>query len=285
MESNNLYYEIYNPSNLILAWRKARKHKTKKYDVIDFEKELMQNLLQLYEELKNQTYKPLPLKTFILRDPKTRKISKSAFRDRIIHHAIVRVIEPIFEKTFIYDSCANRKGKGTLFAIKRFDLFKRKVTNNLKTEAFCLKADIRHYFEEVDHEILIDIIGRKIRDEKTMVLIKVILQNNPYGERMTFNQKGMPPGNLTSQFFANVYLNKLDQFVKRKLRAKYYIRYIDDFVILHESKEHLEEWKIEIGKFLRESLKLELHPDKSKVVSLSRGADFVGFRNFFAINY
>ena len=128
----NIYEKIYSLDNLILAWRKARKGKIRKDYVIDFETNLIKNLLMLHEELKNQTYKPKPLKIFVLRDPKTRKISKSDFRDRVIHHALIRVIEPIFEKTFIYDSCANRIGKGNLFAIKRFDKFKRKVSKNGK---------------------------------------------------------------------------------------------------------------------------------------------------------
>ncbi|MFH1365341.1 MAG: hypothetical protein ABIH28_02040 [archaeon] len=149
-----LYAQIINLKNLISAWRNARKGKTKKKYIYDFEQNTRKNLLKLNEELLNQTYSPEPLKIFILRNPKTRKISKSAFCDRIVHHALVRVIEPIFDKIFIYDSCANRIGKGTIFALKRFDFFKRKVTNNLKTEGFCLKADIKHYFEEVNHEIL-----------------------------------------------------------------------------------------------------------------------------------
>ncbi len=274
MEINNLYLEVYNISNLIIAWKKARKGKTKKKYVIEFEKDLLENLLQLQKELIEQTYSPLPLKTFILHDPKTRKISKSAFRDRVIHHALIIIIEPIFDKTFIYDSCANRIGKGNLFAIKRFELFKRKVTNNLKTEAFCLKADIKHYFQEVNHEVLINLIRRKIKTEKIIWLINQILVNG-------FTEKGMPLGNLTSQFLANVYLNELDYFVKHKLKAKYYIRYVDDLVILHHSREQLEIWKQEINEFLRKELKLELHPEKSYISSLSRGIDFVGFRNFY----
>ncbi len=278
METNNeLYQEIYNLSNLLLAWRKARKHKTSKYYVIEFEKDTLVNLLKLSEELKNHTYNPLPLKTFILRDPKTRKISKSDFRDRIVHHDLIRIIEPIFDRGFIYDLCANRIGKGNLFAIKRFDYFKRKVTNNFKSNAFCLKADIRHYFETVSHEILINIIRRKIKDKEVISLIKLILNNFDSKNKGT----GMPLGNLTSQFFANVYLNELDYFVKHKLKAKYYIRYVDDFVILHKSKSQLEFWKSEIDKFLKEKLKIELHPEKSKISSLSRGIDFVGFRNFY----
>ena len=177
MEIDNLYSKLYNLSSLILAWRKARKGKTKKKYVIEFEKDTLGNLLKLQKELENQTYKPKPLVTFVLRDPKTRVISKSDFGDRIIHHAICNIIEPIFDKIFIYDSCANRIGKGSLFALKRFELFKRKITNNLKAEAFYLKADIRHYFDEVNHEILVSIIERKIKDEKIIWLIKQILNN------------------------------------------------------------------------------------------------------------
>jgi RNA-directed DNA polymerase len=274
MENDNLYEKIISLKNLILSWKKARKHKTKKPYVIEFESNLRENLLRLQEKLKNQTYKPEPLKTFILRDPKTRKISKSAFRDRIVHHALIRIIEPLFDKIFIYDSCSNRTGKGTLFAIKRFDKFKRKVTYNLKRKAFCLKLDIKHYFQELDRNLLMEIIQREIKCIKSLQLIELILNNFE-------GNKGMPLGNLTSQFFANVYLNELDYFVKHKLKAKYYIRYVDDFVILHNSKEQLEIWKSKIGCFLKENLRIELHLEKSKIISLSRGVDFVGFRSFW----
>ena len=181
---NNLYNEIISWRNLVLAWKKARKGKTKKDYVKEFEANLRGNLLKLHEELKSQTYSPKPLKTFILRDPKTRKISKSDFRDRIVHHALVRIIEPIFDKSFIYDSCANRIGKGNLFALRRFYEFARKISkngkiknliNNNQIKGYCLKADIKHYFEEVNHEILIEIISRKIKDEKVIWLIKKIL--------------------------------------------------------------------------------------------------------------
>ncbi len=137
----SLYTEIYDLKNLILAYKKARKGKTKKDYIIKFKENLAYNLKILHDELKNQTYKPLPLKAFILRDPKTRKISKSDFRDRVVHHAICNIIEPIFDKIFIYDSCANRIGKGTLFAIKRFESFTRKITKNFTSKAYCLKAD------------------------------------------------------------------------------------------------------------------------------------------------
>lgn len=270
----NIYPQIISLKNIIPAWKKARKGKTKKNYVKEFEKKLTFNLKSLHNELKNQTYQPKPMKTFILRDPKTRKISRSAFRDRIVHHALVRVIEPIFDKTFIYDSCANRTGKGTLSALKRFEEFQRKITDNLSKEAFCLKADIKHYFQEMNKKILLEIINRKIKDEKTINLIKSISDNFE-------GDKGMPLGNLTSQFFANVYLNELDQFVKHELKAEYYIRYVDDFVILHKSKSQLEVWKIAIEDFLKKKLRLEIHPDKSKIIPLNQGVDFVGFRNFY----
>ena len=194
MENNNLYEQIYNLSNLILAWRKARKGKTKKNYVIEFESNLFKNLIKLSNELKNQTYQPEPLKNFVLRDPKTRKISKSAFPDRIVHHAIVRIIEPFFEKSFIYDSCANRIRKGNLFALKRFELFQRKVTKNNSRIAFCFKADIKHYFKEVNHEILIEILSKRIKDKKVIWLIAQVLNNTPNsfgggGERVFARRK------------------------------------------------------------------------------------------------
>ena len=283
----NIYSEIYSLKNLFFAEKEARKHKTKKDYVQKFEINFNFNLLNLYKELKNQTYQPVPLKTFILRDPKTRKISKSDFRDRVVHHALVRIIESIFDKSFIYDSCANRIRKGNLFALKRFDKFKRKVSHNGKTngwfnnnqvKGYCLKADIKHYFEEVNHEILFSIIKRKIKDEKTLWLINKILNNTQNGEA---SRKGMPLGNLTSQFFANIYLNELDYFVKHKLRAEYYIRYVDDFVILHQSRAQLEIWEREIESFLKNKLKLELHPEKTKIIPISKGIDFIGFRTFY----
>ena len=280
----NLYHEIISLKNLILAWKKARKGKTKKGYVMKFEENLAYNLKILHEELKNQIYSPKPMQTFILRDPKTRKISKSDFRDRIVHHALYNIIEPIFNKVFIDENCANRKGKGNLFALEKFYFSLKKVSKNNSRNCFVLKADIKHYFEEINHKMLLEIIKRKIRCEQTIWLINQILKNKIESERETrilYNNEGMPLGNLTSQFFANVYLDKFDKFIKHELKAKYYIRYVDDFVILHKSKEQLKEWKKEIEVFLKEKLALELHPDKSRIINLSRGVDFVGFRIFY----
>ena len=272
--SKNLYSKICSFNNLIISWINSKKGKTKRRYIKRFKKHLKENLTKLQRELLNQTYKPHELKKFILRDPKTRKISKSAYRDRIVHHAVCNFIVPDFDKDFIYDCHANRIGKGTLKAIERFDKFKRKVSKNNTRECYVLKADIKHYFEEIDHKILVDMIKRKIKDKKVIWLIERILAVN-------HKTKGMPLGNLTSQFFANVYLNELDYFVKHNLKAKFYIRYVDDFVILHESQETLKQWKREINSFLKEKLKLELHPSKSNVLALSKGINFLGFRIFY----
>ncbi|HIG97477.1 MAG TPA: hypothetical protein HA230_03990 [Candidatus Aenigmarchaeota archaeon] len=280
-----LYDQLCLMKNLKNAYRKARKGKVTKWYVKEFDANAEKNLVELQKELLSGTYEPRPMKTFIIRDPKTRVISASNFRDRIVHHALCNVIEPIFEKAFIHDSYANRKGKGTHAALERFDRFKRKVSKNglLLSQkdnnivcGYVLKADIKHYFDSVDHEVMMRTIRRKIPDDKILCLIRRILYN--YNSKIL--GKGMPIGNLTSQFFANVYLNELDYFVKHKLRVKYYVRYVDDFVILHESREILESYKIQISGFLN-NIKLELHPQKSKIVPLCSGIKLLGFRVFY----
>ncbi|MFH0798447.1 MAG: reverse transcriptase/maturase family protein [Candidatus Woesearchaeota archaeon] len=278
-----LYPKVCSIENLELAFKKARKGKTQKPYVIAFEQNLKDNLAALRAELLFHSYRPLPLKEFVIRDPKTRKISVSDFRDRIVHHAICNIIEPIYDKTFIYDSYANRKGKGTMMAVYRLDNFIRKVSkngtavlksNNRCVRGFCLKGDIRHYFENISHKRLIDMLKRTIEDEDLIFLINSILVNHNH-------LKGMPLGNLTSQFFANVYLNEMDQFVKHSLKAKYYIRYVDDFVILHNNRRVLESYLERINTFLVNSLHLELNHDKSSIKPLSRGIEFLGFRIFY----
>ena len=238
----------------MLAYKKARKNKTSKWYVKKFEKELERNIIRLESELRQMTYKPHPLTTFIIRDPKTRTISSSHFRDRVVYHAICNVIEPIFEPIFIFDSFKRKaSGNGRLLP---------NAENNNCVCGYVLKADIKHYFDTVDHKVLW-LIGKIVDNFHCKV-----------------PGKGMPIGNLTSQFFANVYLNELDYFVKHDLRAKYYIRYLDDFVILHKDRHMLENWKIQVDSFLKNELKLELHPDKSKIYPLSNGIKFLGFRVF-----
>ncbi len=282
----HLYGKICSLDNLRLAFKKARKGKGKKKYVIKFETDLENNLQKLKQELESSTYQPRPLKTFVIRDPKTRVISASDFRDRVVHHALCNIIEPIFDRSFIYDCHANRRKKGSLAALQRFDRFMRKVTrngelvknamDNNKVVGYVLKADIRHYFDTVDHEILMKIISRKVDDNKVLWLVRKILENH----NNKIVGKGMPIGNLTSQFFANLYLNGLDYYVKHNLKAKFYLRYVDDFVILHRSKEKLILYKWLISNFLK-SIKLELHPEKSRVIPLSNGISLLGYRVFY----
>jgi len=272
----NMYKELCSYENLLLAFKKARNGKTTQKYVLEFEKNLEENLQQLRAELLFHIYRPKQLTTFILRDPKIRKINKSHFRDRVVHHAIYNIIGPHFEKSFIYDSYANRKGKGTLKAIARFDQFQKIVSRNCTRKAYVLKADIKQYFETVDRKILLRILQKNISDKMVMWLITLLLANY----KTIFPNKGMPLGNLTSQFFANVYLNELDKFVKHQLRAKYYIRYVDDFVIMHHSQELLEAYLVAIGIFLRRNLALHLHPLKTRIIPFERGTDFLGLKIF-----
>ncbi|MEK6813062.1 MAG: reverse transcriptase domain-containing protein [Nanoarchaeota archaeon] len=282
----DIYAQLCSLENLESAFQKAKLGKSKKLYVLEFEANLKENLEQLQKELQLQTYMPQPLKRFIIRDPKTRVIHASAFLDRVVHHAITNVLGPIFEKKFVYDSYASRVNKGTHKAIQRFAQFMRKVsrngaqvtqaaTNN-HIQGYVLKADIQHYFDTVDHEILIAILRKIVPDEKLINLVKKILNNLD----MKISGKGMPLGNYTSQFFANVYLNELDYFVKHVLQCKYYIRYVDDFVILHSNKGILENYGVRIKEFLR-AIKLELHPQKSKILPLKDGITFLGYKIFY----
>ena len=174
---NNLYVYLHDIDNLYLAYKKAKKGKSNKDYVKEFQKNLIDNLAELRLELFFHSYKPEPLKTFIIRDPKTRKISKSDFRNRVVHHALVNILEPIFDRTFIYDSYTNRREKGTIKAIERLKLFIRKISKNNTKRVYRLKADIKHYFETVNHETLINIIRKRIKDENIINLIKLILKN------------------------------------------------------------------------------------------------------------
>ncbi len=270
---------------MVSAFEKARKGKSKKDYVVKFEKYLVKNLRGLQEELVNKIYSPSNLKKFIIRDPKTRTIHSSIFRDRIVHHAIINILNPIYEKIFIYDSFASRKNKGTHNAVNRFESFVKKVSsngrlvrnnfNNNSIKGYVLKADFRHYFDTVSHEVLIKILRKKLDDEDLIRLIKEVL-----GNFETAKGIGMPLGNYTSQFFANVYLNELDYYVKHILKARFYIRYVDDFVILHKDRSVLEHYLKHINNFLP-CLKIRLHPNKTEIHALRNGITFMGYRVFY----
>jgi len=268
----NLFEKICSFENLFDAYLKTRRRKRYKVAVLKFSYNLEENLMKIKEELEKQIYRHGNYVSFQVVDQKKRTIKAVPFRDRIVHHALCNVIEPIFDKIFIYDSYACRKEKGSHFGANRLTKFLRK---HRKDKLYALKCDIKKYFESMDHEILLKIISRKINDEKVLWLVREIVESD-----CSEKGKGIPIGNLTSQLFANVYLNELDYFVKHKLRIKYYLRYVDDFVILHESKEKLKEVKQEIIGFLKEKLKLELHEKKQNIFPVSNGIDFLGYRIF-----
>jgi len=273
----NLYSRLCSFENLCLAFEKCRRRKRYKEGVPEFEYNLEKEIFEIKEELESFSFKPQPPKVFLVRDPKRRVIHATSFKERVIHHALCNIIEPIFDKTFIFDSYACRKEKGTHAAIERFDIFKRKTNKNNTKKCYILKADIKKYFDSIDHEILLSLIGRKIKDEKVMWLItQIVRQGNGNTEG-----RGMPIGNLTSQLFANIYLNELDHFVKQQLKIKHYVRYVDDVVVLNSSIDYLFWARNQMQNFLEERLNLNFHPKKTFVMPLDKGLDLLGYRIFY----
>lgn len=234
----------------------------------------------LSRELQEKSYRPGPYTYFLINDPKERTIAAAPFRDRVVHHALIRVIEPLIDPRFIEDSFACRKGKGTHAGVRRALEFSRKFP-------WAVKCDIRRYFPSIDHEIMRAQLSRLIADPDVINLINVILSSHvgssetrwpEEGNLLQVNQhpKGLPIGNLTSQFFANIHLNGLDHFVKQTLRAQGYVRYVDDFLIFGASREEVRERGEASSEYLRK-LFLEIHPDKYRVLRSSKGIDFCGF--------
>jgi retron-type reverse transcriptase len=280
----NLYPQLTSFANLHQAYRRARRGKRRSPAVAAFEFNLEGNLFALQDELMNGSYTPGAYHSFYIRDPKRRLVSAAPFRDRVVHHALCSVIEPLFERAFIGDSYANRVGKGTHKALDRAQSFARAYP-------YVLQCDLRQFFPSVDLAILEDVLGRKIADPQVMALCKKILDSgagvlrNEY-EMVYFpgddllaavRPRGLPIGNLTSQFWANVYLNELDQFVKRQLRCRAYLRYCDDFLLFAQSKGQLWAWKAAVRQRLAE-LRLTLHERSSTVYPATNGVPFLGFR-------
>ncbi len=267
-----LFDKVYTFENLLKAFTKAYRGSGKGRDACQFNFHLEKELLQLSKELKDRTYFPSKYRYFKIFDPKERVISVAPFRDRVVHHAVVSALEPVFESCFIYDSYATRKGKGTHRAVKRAQIF-------LKHNKYYLKTDISKYFYSVNHDILLTLIAQKIKDAKLNDLVEKIIQNGDAGGGI-LTGKGLPIGNLTSQFFANVYLNYLDHFIKDHLGKKYYIRYMDDLVIFSNSKEELKDILNNIEKFLSDRLDLMLNNRATCINTGLHGLSFLGFRIF-----
>lgn len=209
---------------------------------------------------------------FTICDPKQRQIHKATVRDRLVHQAIVSIVEPLFEKRFIYDSYSCRIGKGTHAGVERLGLFLRQVSRNDTRKVYVLKCDVRRFFASIDHEILMKQIESKVDDEQTLQLLRTILLSHN-----AETGKGIPLGNVTSQLFANIYLHELDWFMKQTLGIKSYLRYCDDFVVVSTDRFYLQSLITPIRQFLMNELKLELHPTKVSIRSWDQGVDFLGY--------
>ena len=269
------FEDIISLDNFLIAWKEFLPGKRKKSDVVAFSARLMDNIIILHHGLVNHTYNHSSYQAFRINDPKPRQIHKSSVRDRLLHHAIHRILYPFFDRTFVSDSFSCRIGKGTHKALNRFRKFGCEVSRNNTRTCWILKCDIRKFFENIDHEILLAVLKEYIPDRKIIWLMeKVIFSFSSAPDR------GLPLGNLTSQLFVNIYMNKFDQFIKHKLKAKYYIRYADDFVVFSDDKSWLEELLPKIGDFLSEQLKLNIHPDKVFIKTLASGVDFLGWVHF-----
>ncbi len=278
----NLYGDVSSFHALLSASIRARKNKRFKAATQEFEFDLEKNLIELEAELKAETWRPGPCREFYICEPKRRKISAAPYRDRVVHHALHYVLEPIFDGSFIFDTYACRIGKGTHAAVDRFTAFSRK-------HPYVLKCDIRKYFPSIDHEILKQKIRRKIKCEKTLRLTDLIIDSSnrqddaffhfPGDEPMTpwFRPKGIPIGNLTSQLFANLYLSDLDHYIQKSFSRFKYLRYMDDLTFFGNDKADL--WSIIPRLEARlANDRLKLHPNKRMLYPVDRGVSYLGYK-------
>ena len=301
---------IFTFEKLYRAYLDCRKTKRKTINALKFEWNLERNLFRLQKELETKTYQIGRSICFVVKDPSPREIFAAEFRDRVVHHLLVNEILGVGEKNFIFDSFACRKNKGTHLAVKRLKIFIRKVAENHKKEAYYLKLDISGFFMSIDHNILYTLIKKLVLKQKRprqweediLWLAKIIIFHKPTcnyvikgdfslfklipPRRSLFDSpegKGLPIGNYSSQFFANLYLNELDQFVKREICCKYYVRYVDDFILLNLDKEQIKSWRDKIKVFLERNLELGLSVEKQKIQPLKTGIEFLGY--FVKLDY
>ncbi|MBI2062340.1 MAG: group II intron reverse transcriptase domain-containing protein [Candidatus Yanofskybacteria bacterium] len=275
IEFSHGFDEVISLENLLESWKEFLKGKRKRKDVQEFSLSLMDNIIQLHQELANHTYNHSPYQAFRINDPKPRQIHKSLVRDRLLHHSIYCQLYPFFDRTFVSDSFSCRINKGTHRALNRFRQFGYKVGKNNTQTCWILKCDIRKFFENINHDILVNILNKYIPDKDIIWLLEKVI----FGFSSAPG-RGLPLGNLTSQLVVNIYMNEFDQFIKHKLKAKYYIRYADDFVVFSEDKAWLDELLPKIADFLSENLKLNIHPDKVFIKTLNSGVDFLGWVHF-----
>ena len=266
----NLFDQVVAFSNLLDVTRKAQRGKRDRRDVARFLFHLEPELFQLQDELRAGTYRMQPYRPMVIYEPKERHISVAAFRDRVVHHAICNVLDPIFEACLVHDTYACRRGKGTHAAVKRAQTFARRLP-------YVLKCDIRKYFESIDHTVLKALLRRKLKDQRLLLLLdQIIAHPIPAG----VSGRGVPIGNLTSQYFANFYLGELDHFVKERLRIKGYVRYMDDVLVFAASKPELHEILAAIRTYVQHALRLELKEEALRLMPVTQGIPFLGFRIF-----
>lgn len=245
----------------------------RKQEVRIFSARLEDELFELHHELRVGIYRHGPYEHFFVHDPKRRFISKASVKDRVVHQAVVQAIEPIFERHFIHDSYSSRKGRGIHAAVLRLETFARRASQNYRQSIWALKCDIRKFFDSVDHEILRARIGEEIDDPALLGLLREIITSYATDAGRT---KGIPLGNVTSQLFANAYLDRFDHFVKEELKMQWYLRFCDDFIIVHHNREMFETALPKIAFYLDAECALCLHPKKISLRKLSHGIDFVG---------
>ena len=270
------YQYIISLENLLAAWQEFVRGKRQRQDVQEFVFRFMDNILLLHRDLAAKTYRHSVYEAFNISDPKPRNIHKAAVRDRLIHHALYRVLYPFFDRTFIADSYSCRVNKGTHRALNRFREFSYQVSRNHTRTCWVLKCDIRKFFASIDQTVLMKIVREYIPDQDILWLLSEIV-GSFYSTRLGV---GLPLGNLTSQLLVNVYMNRFDQFMKHKLKAKYYIRYADDFVILSHDRLWLESILPILEGFLLDRLSLRLHSNKISISTMASGVDFLGWVHF-----
>lgn len=270
------YENMISVENLLSAWEEFVKGKRRKKDVQEFSFNLMDNILSLHSDLKTLTYVHGDYEAFNISDPKPRNIHKAGVRDRLLHHAVHRMLYPFFDRRFVSDSYSSRKEKGMHKAINRFRRFGWTVSKNNTKTCWVLKCDIKKFFASIDQRVLLKILKERIPDKNVLWLLERIIQSF----YSTEPGRGLPLGNLTSQLLVNIYMNEFDQFVKHELKTDYYIRYADDFVFLSRDKRWLEAIISEIERFLSVELKLSLHPKKVFIKTLASGVDFLGWIHF-----
>jgi RNA-directed DNA polymerase len=270
------YQSIISTENLLEAWKEFAKGKRNRSDAQMFERNLMTNVFKLHQDLAAQRYMHGLYEAFSISDPRPRNIHKASVKDRVVHRALYRKLYYFFDRIFIPDSYSCRIGRGTHKALNRFTKLSRKVSRNHTKTAWVLKCDIKKFFASINQGILLEIVSKYITEKKIMWLIETVVRS--------FNAEkdgiGLPLGNLTSQLLVNTYMNEFDRFVKHELKAKYYIRYADDFVLMSSDRAYLQKTLPRIRGFLKEELSLKLHPKKISIQTIASGIDFLGWVHF-----